>query len=584
MQITPLTSFRLRAVALILLGISIFSIRASAQAAPPPACDYILQEIGKGNLEPSYLSNLNKGVTCFWEFALQSQPKTFHDTLRAQAAAQKKATTSQAGAPSGSNGTTSAVSKPITPLALATEYGGITTSTSNQTMTLQTTLDGIPTALLTHGDVPYCWSELVKVPGCIGSSTLQWLDRFGVGVTANTSSSTQNVSGTAKAPQGTAQQASLHTAGATSPSLSSVFTKITLWRGAYKLPDKGPDGNETSAEYIKLVRALREVSLNGDLPDEVAGRYGNWRKNCIDTNPLFAKDNLAGADLKKRSDLFARYYSQVVRVLFYGSPESCSPGVATPLTSSDIAIPNALSAWQKNLIDAIENYEASMSIFNAQLTKMLAAAAAPIVSLEYNFNTPLNQPTTSTIRLVGSKAFGPKICRENPSDPKSTTANLFTETMNVGGNFYNSTPSNVPGAGAFRDLQAGSETDVVFCTSSINVVGSFLGNSTLGFTYYYQDQVSPSILKVTPGTPLPGISIIGLASSTSSVFATKGPINFVQLKYGLGTGKNVKFPIAVSWSNRTDLITHSIWRAQFGVSYDFSSLLSSSGAGADNSK
>jgi hypothetical protein len=38
----------------------------------------------------------------------------------------------------------------------------------------------------------------------------------------------------------------------------------------------------------------------------------------------------------------------------------------------------------------------------------------------------------------------------------------------------------------------------------------------------------------------------------------------------------VKFPIAVSWSNRTDLITHSLWSAQFGVSYDFSSLLNSS--------
>src|SRR5260221_11705450 len=192
MQITPLTSLRLRAVALTLLGLSIFSIRASAQAAPPPACDYILKEIGKGNLQPSYLSDVTKSVTCFWELALQSQPKTFRDALRAQAAVQKKAATSQTGAPSGSNGTTSAVSKPITPLALATEYGGITTSTSSQTMTLQTTLDGIPTALLTHGNVPYCWSELVKVPGCIGSSALQRLNRFGVGVTANTSSSAQN--------------------------------------------------------------------------------------------------------------------------------------------------------------------------------------------------------------------------------------------------------------------------------------------------------------------------------------------------------------------------------------------------------
>jgi hypothetical protein len=168
--------------------------------------------------------------------------------------------------------------------------------------------------------------------------------------------------------------------------------------------------------------------------------------------------------------------------------------------------------------------------------------------------------------------------QKNTPSQDSVAVNRFTGTINVGGNFYNSTPSSVPGASAFRDLQAGTEMDLAFCTSAISIIGSFLGNSTLGLTYYYQDQVSPSILKVTPGMPLSGISIVGLDSSTSSVFTKKGPINFVQLKYGLGTGKNVKFPIAVSWSNRTDLITHSLWSAQFGVSYDFSSLLNSSGS------
>jgi len=32
------------------------------------------------------------------------------------------------------------------------------------------------------------------------------------------------------------------------------------------------------------------------------------------------------------------------------------------------------------------------------------------------------------------------------------------------------------------------------------------------------------------------------------------------------------FPIAVRYSNRTDLIAKSVVRAQFGVSYDFDSL------------
>jgi hypothetical protein len=70
--------------------------------------------------------------------------------------------------------------------------------------------------------------------------------------------------------------------------------------------------------------------------------------------------------------------------------------------------------------------------------------------------------------------------------------------------------------------------------------------------------------------------VTGLSSSATQVFTKKGPINFIQFKYGLGVGKNVKSPIAVSWSNRTDLITHPRWSAPIGVTYDFSSLLNSS--------
>jgi hypothetical protein len=197
----------------------------------------------------------------------------------------------------------------------------------------------------------------------------------------------------------------------------------------------------------------------------------------------------------------------------------------------------------------------------------------------------VSQPTTSTLKLIGSKSFGKNICQKasgaggkakSSSEDANTATNPYTVTLNVAGNLYNSAPSDVPGSGTFRDLQAGVDLDRAFCTSTAKWIGSFLGNSTVGLTYYYQDQVSPSILKVTPGSPLPGISIIGLSSSATQVFTKKGPINFVQVKYGLGTGKNVKFPIAFSWSNRTDLITHSLWSAQFGVSYDFSSLLGSS--------
>lgn len=573
---------KLQLAASVLLGAA-FSLSNLANAQQsPPACSYLMQGVAEGRFQLKDIADIRVSVVCFWEVSLQSQPQLLRSKLRAQAAVQKSAATTQSGAPSGGNGTTSAVSKPNTPLAsLASEYGGITSSSSNQTMTIQTTLDGIPSVLGSKGFLPYCWTAYLKIPGCVSAPMLEWLNRFGLGVTANTSSASQNVSGTASPSQGTAQQASLKTAGSTAPSLSSTFAKFTIWRGEYKLPATGPNGAKVAAAEEKLANALKPPGpANGNVgpPPEVLQRYQDWQARCIENNPSFTPPVLA--DKKRNGELVAKYYSQVVRVLFYNSTAVCPPDSPPALTAPEATVPTTLTPWQQNIVNAVEKYVASVSSFQAQLDQMLRSAAAPVLSFEYDFNTPTNQPTTSTYKLVGSKAFGPKICpkaEKDSGDKGGATAqgSRFTETINIGGNAYNSTPS-VPGAGKFRDLQAGTETDIAFCTSTAHVIGSFLGNSTLGLTYYYQDQTSPSILKVTPGTPLPGISITGLASTTSSVFAMKGPINFVQLKYGLGTGKNVKFPIAVSWSNRTDLITHSLWSAQFGVSYDFSSLFNSS--------
>lgn len=79
---------------------------------------------------------------------------------------------------------------------------------------------------------------------------------------------------------------------------------------------------------------------------------------------------------------------------------------------------------------------------------------------------------------------------------------------------------------------------------------------------------------MTPGSPVNGITFTGLPSTATQIFTQKGNINVAQVRYGFGTGTNLKFPIAVTWSNRTELIAHPTWGLQFGVSYDFSSLLS----------
>jgi hypothetical protein len=85
-------------------------------------------------------------------------------------------------------------------------------------------------------------------------------------------------------------------------------------------------------------------------------------------------------------------------------------------------------------------------------------------------------------------------------------------------------------------------------------------------------------LNVNPSMPLTGITFTGLSSNATQVFAKKGNISIGQLKVTLGSG-TVRVPFAISYSNRTELITKPTWKAQIGISYDFDSLFASAGSG-----
>lgn len=584
-------SVRNQRVASIVFFLSLLaSARMEAQAPLKlaAACQETMKEIASPSVgvSPDQFAKLQTTATivCFWELGMPKIPLA--PALLAQASAQKRAATIQAGAPTGTNGTTSAVSKPFTPLSLATEYGGITSSTNNQTVTLQSTLDGIPAAFTTTGRAGYCWSPIVTIPGCVSASRLEWLNRVGFGVTANTTSSSQNVSGTAAPSSTTAQPASLTNAGNSSPSFASAFGKINLIRGTYQ-PGTGID-KTLSQDASAVNHALQKINIAiGEI--EANTSFDDWSA-CVERQ--FTPDHLRSQEDQQRQ--FAKYWAQIITVVFGGQSVVCddTAPVITQKQMNDLVPTKAkIEAWSKeatgpnkaryDLVEAVNNYLAVVDLYEAYVDELLRNAKSAL-SFEYDYNTPVNQPTTSSVRLLYSYAGKNSQCPgKQPAEAKNEKEipilDKLTSTVNIGGNFYNSTPSAVRGAGALRALQVGTEFDYAICNSSKQPFWSFFGNGTAALTYYYQDQVSPSILKVaTAGMPLPGINIVGLSAAATQVFAKKGPINFIQLRYGFGVGKNVKFPIAVSWSNRTDLIAHATWSAQFGVSYDFSSFLNSS--------
>lgn len=556
-------SFALQQRTLALLALLALSGLTAKAQAPPPACAKYLNSVAL-----SQLRDPSNSIPCLWELA------ALPIVLKITTASQKGAAV-QTGAPTGSPGTTSAVSKATTISSLASEYGGITSSTSNQTVTFQTTLDGIPRVLVDHGKMPYCWSESIVITGCQNGDKLANLNRIGLGVTLNTSNPSQSLTGTATgASNGTTQQVSINANGESRPSLSSAFAKFTLIKGKYALPTDLPAGTDVAAAQAKVHTDLAA------LPAPIEQEYLIWQA-CFDKQ--FGIPQFQGLSNSDKDLAFAKYYTQIVGILFEGKRAStCSP--SDPIVAIDSGPTASLTPEQEALAKDLGTYMGTASVFEANFDQaLLSAISTPVISLEYDFNTPQNQPSNSTLKVIVGKSFGKAKCT-GPQD--STGASEFeipdpwTITVNAGTSLYNSTPSSsIPGASIWRDFQAGAEIDYAVCTS--RYLGEKFGDSTLGLAYYYQDQTSPSILNVTPGTPLTGISFVGLPTSATQVFTKKGPINVAQFKYGFGVGKSVSFPIAVGWSNRTELITHAIWGVQFGVSYDLSSLL---GSGGTNNK
>jgi hypothetical protein len=184
---------------------------------------------------------------------------------------------------------------------------------------------------------------------------------------------------------------------------------------------------------------------------------------------------------------------------------------------------------------------------------------APLLTFEYDLNRPASQPTNSTFRLVGQTVLGG-----------------LTLTFNGAGSIYNSTPSSaIPGSSLFRDYQIAGEGSFDFSKLKKS---SMLGHSAASVAYYFQAQTSPAILNVTPGQPASGVTIAGLPSTATQVFAAKGNIDIVQGKFTYSPGSSgITLPLSFTWSNRTELVANNpLWRGQIGISYDFDSLFGGS--------
>jgi hypothetical protein len=466
------------------------------------------------------LAAMNLHPACLAEalVAADAQKVGFASFLKAL---ENTRTDKQSGASAGSGGSTNLVSKGTTAkvLSFGAEYGALTESVSKQIVTVQGSLDGVPAALVRHSVARYCPSG--GAPDCVNSSLIEMLQRFSYAVSFDTGPAAQSVSATPSGTgQGTAQPVAFSADG---HSITAVTFRAVLWNARDKV----------SKTFQSAW--LASVTTSPDALNQAATNLMNATGALVATVESDAH--------------YQSWQDETVRQLKAASGKG---QVTAVWTERQRVLAEQLRIAHADVFDQAAKERAVLGAYRFEEDAVVAALQKPVVTLQYDYKRPVNQPVTSTVRLIFDKGF---------SDGWSFTANAAVE-------LYDDTPSAaIQGAGRTRDTQFGVQLQKDLGTSSL------LGAAALAGTYFFQYQNSPSIVDVTPSTPGDGITFVGLPSTVTQVFAAAGNIQVAQLRLVLGPGQSsARFPFSISYSNRTELIDKPAWRAQIGVSYDFDSL------------
>ncbi len=465
----------------------------------------------------------------------------------------------QVGSGSSAGGTTNLVSKNLSSevLSVASEYGGVTQSSSGQTTTFSGTLASVPLSVESRTGTPLFGLCSAGYTHCIRPETLDRLGRFSYGVGVGTGGGSAG-SGTASAASGSAQSVSLSSAGSSSAySLSQVTGKFAFLR------------------QLPTASALAAAAKNIDATIE--------QQTETQANKLTAL--LASIDQSKGAAVQANL-EQAAQALFDGfatDPETAWNTAALRLTL-------AAKAVNPGYLDQVAAYLQAIAEYSAQEEMAYSGALKPTLSFEYDFNLPTQQPTNSVFKVVASwiltksanTATPRKVANKtadppdapsprSPASPTSTKTNTttgWTLTLNAASSIYNTQPSaSIPTARRLRDIQIAGEADYKF-PKSLPVLGA----PTFCGAFYYQDQTSAAILNV----PITGLPITGLATGTKQVFTRTGPIDVGQFKlsFGSSSSSGIRVPLAFTVANRTELLQGMDVKGQIGISYDFDSLLS----------
>jgi hypothetical protein len=583
-----------RSIGICLLVVVAFSPRLHAQT-PKKECELLLKRVvDNRTTQPDaaldaieQLAKPADDFTCFIEEAaaiklmVPVKKKSLKEVLTA-IQSQTNPGNQQQGTSVGSSATTDTVSKPSGPSAFIQNFGGISETTSGSSATYQWNPGTLINNLATEELVPLCNSSVLVKNDCFSGTLAKILVPMTLSVTSNTSNSAQSLTATAASTGSTSsvQQVNVSSKGSINPSFGGFSVKYVPWkfyRQGAKVPTTITDDlyKKIDADHSAVDKWLENCPAFKGWQDKFQKDLETtFNQHAGDSDPAFK------AALKKVVD---DDYPQAFDVLL--KVQSSNTGCYSP----------------EEVVRQLSPFLTDLLAVDAAID--LAKSSTPLLGFEYDLSTPNNLTSYSTVKANFSYQFlSPKTksadqkhgnkdsiattaisdsaqkiksaVNGTKSGATSDTTPSFTFSAFFGAALYNSAPSSsIPSASTLRDIQGGAELSYLAKTTKLAGIGWLVGDTTLAAAYYYQDQTSPAILNGLPST----ITFTGLPSNANTVFGKRGVINLAQVRLGFGSGKNITFPLSVTYSNRTELITHPTWGLQFGFNYNLSSLLTSTG-------
>jgi hypothetical protein len=211
----------------------------------------------------------------------------------------------------------------------------------------------------------------------------------------------------------------------------------------------------------------------------------------------------------------------------------------------------------KNLLDLSQALEA----YNQATFAVLNQARTQLATVTYTFTAAGQKPATHGFKAIYSESFKGK--------PNLTTGKgSFATGMQLTGNFAAELYSSLPAGatyGRLKDLQASAELDKPFGGTTASPRG------TISLAGYGQYQYDATVLNITAGNLAPGTNIT-LPSNAQVLLGTAGWLGIVQGKVTINLNQGLTLPVAIKWSNKTDLLAAQDIRGQIGLSYDLSAL------------